>query len=66
MSHHLIPHYLSPLKNNSKNSRKLSHVMSHFSIELQLIYANSLDMHIGISTQSEYATSTSNVTLTPN
>jgi hypothetical protein len=53
-SHHLIPHHLSPLKNNYKNSRKSLHVMSLFSIELQLIYVNSLDIHIGhIITQSK-------------
>jgi hypothetical protein len=28
-----VPHHISPLKNNSKNSRKSPHLMSHFSIE---------------------------------
>jgi hypothetical protein len=58
-----MSHHLSPLKNNSKNSRKSPYVTSPFSIELQLIYVNSLDMHIGhINIQSEYAISASNVT----
>jgi hypothetical protein len=55
------------LKNNSKNLRKSPHAMSPFSIELQLIYVNFLDMHIShISTQSEHATSASNVISTLN
>jgi hypothetical protein len=33
MSHHLMPHNLSPLKNISKNSRKSSHATSPFSIK---------------------------------
>jgi hypothetical protein len=63
--------HISPLKNNSKNLRKSLHPTLHFSIEnliylyfydsLQLIYVNSLDLHIDhISTQSEYVTSALN------
>jgi hypothetical protein len=33
MPDHLMPRHISPLKNNSKNSRKSSHPTSHFSIE---------------------------------
>jgi hypothetical protein len=49
------------IKNKSKNSRKSTHVMSPFSIELQLIYVNYLDMHIyHIITQSQHITSAPN------
>jgi hypothetical protein len=30
---HLMPHHISPFKNNSKISRKPSHPTSHFSIK---------------------------------
>jgi hypothetical protein len=33
MPHQLLPHHISPLKNNSKNSRKSPHPTPHFSIE---------------------------------
>jgi hypothetical protein len=33
MLHHLKPHHLSLLKNNSKNLRKTPHVTSYFSIK---------------------------------
>jgi hypothetical protein len=31
--HRLMTHHISPLKNNSKNSRKSPHLVTHFSIE---------------------------------
>jgi hypothetical protein len=43
-----MPHHISPLKNNSENSRKSPHPTSHFSIEkiiqknYRKIYYNSL------------------------
>jgi hypothetical protein len=55
--------HLSPLKNKSKNLRKSTNATSHFFIELQLIYINFVDMHIGhIGLQSKHITSISNVT----